>query len=368
MPPRLWRASRNIVFLGLVVLGLLNLIGKSGRGGEKKLFQFALTGNSKNFDQENELLLKRGWKFPSNFKEDDQTFSSTFEAALFAAQNYRLTVPNSQIPKLIHQTWWSYNTSKQEYIHNSTTSWRYKNQDYFHFVWNDTDIDLLVQHFYPGEYKNFQKLPKPVHKADMFRYIVLNTLGGIYADVDTLCLKPVDQWVRAKNLESWTYKNQTFSKPEHGFNFIIGIEVDVPVWHGEKYLQYYSTPLQITQWAMAASPGQPVLGKAIGDIFNSIRQASKDDLRWRDVTKLTGPAPWTSAVFWSWKGYGIDWKDLRGFGDKSRIIGEQLVLPMTGFSPGLGTTTKTGFDDMISKSIDDEDAYVQHLFKGSWRN
>ena len=36
---------------------------------------------------------------------------------------------------------------------------------------------------------------KPVQKADIFRYIVLMVHGGVYADIDVTCVRPVDQWI-----------------------------------------------------------------------------------------------------------------------------------------------------------------------------
>jgi hypothetical protein len=34
---------------------------------------------------------------------------------------------------------------------------------------------------------------------NMFRYIVLQTFGGVYSDIDTVCLKPISSWIPASN-------------------------------------------------------------------------------------------------------------------------------------------------------------------------
>lgn len=86
-----------------------------------------------------------------------------------------------------------------------------------------------------------------------------------------------------------------------------------------------------------------------------------------DVIELTGPGPWTDAVFWSWKAHEVDWQDLREFGDRGRIIGDELVLPITAFSPGLGEVLITNYGNMGSKPIRDKDARVQHTWDSSWR-
>ncbi len=82
---------------------------------------------------------------------------------------------------------------------------------------------------------------------------------------------------------------------------------------------------------------------------------------------MTGPAPWTQANFWSWKAYQIHWEDFREFGDSSRVVGDQLIFPITAFSPGLGEILITMFGNQGSKSISDKDARVRHMWKGSWR-
>jgi alpha 1,6-mannosyltransferase len=47
--------------------------------------------------------------------------------------------------------------------------------------------------------------------------------------------------------------------------------------------------------------------------------------------------------------------------EQPKLVGEDIyVLPITAFSPGL--------KKMGSKSINDSEARVQHLFSGSWKN
>jgi alpha 1,6-mannosyltransferase len=258
--------------------------------------------------------------------------------------------------------------SLKDHVEESTTSWKDKNPSYFHLLWNDTDIDLFVRHFYPGQYQRFSRLPKPVLKADLFRYMVLNSIGGVYADVDTICLRDVDNWIQPdKELQPWEYKGMKIDPPKEGFGFIIGVEADVPKDMGTKWKGIYYTPMQMCQWTMGGSPGHPALAKTIYSIFKTIGDKSRKELENMDVIQLTGPAPWTSSIFWSWKAFGVQWEDLREFGDRSRVIGDQLVLPITSFSPGLGQVLITMFGNMGSKRIEDPDALVRHLWAGSWR-
>jgi alpha 1,6-mannosyltransferase len=86
-----------------------------------------------------------------------------------------------------------------------------------------------------------------------------------------------------------------------------------------------------------------------------------------DVIQLTGPGPWTDAIFWSWKAHGVDWQDLREFGDKPRVIGDQFILPIAGFAPGYGEVLMTKFGTIGSKSVFHPDVRVRHHWAGTWR-
>ena len=54
------------------------------------------------------------------------------------------------------------------------------------------------------------------------------------------------------------------------------------------------------------------------------------------VINWTGPSVWTDAVLTYLKAkYGVDWTDLRGLRRPVRV-GDTVILPVTGFSPGVG--------------------------------
>ena len=86
-----------------------------------------------------------------------------------------------------------------------------------------------------------------------------------------------------------------------------------------------------------------------------------------DVIQLTGPGPWTDAIFWSWKAHGVDWHDLREFGDRARVIGDQLIFPISAFAPGYGEVLFGSFGKMGAKSVDDPYVRSRHHWAGSWR-
>lgn len=81
----------------------------------------------------------------------------------------------------------------------------------------------------------------PVLKADLVRYLLVFTFGGVYTDTDTICLKPIRNWGDGK--------------PD--ISLIVGVEADakdIPDWE-----KSYGRQLQMVQWTFAAAPGHPVL-------------------------------------------------------------------------------------------------------------
>ena len=93
------------------------------------------------------------------------------------------------IPKIIHQTWRDENIpGPREW----PESWRRHNPDWEYRLWTDADLQALVHDHYPDLTELFHAYPNPVQRADMGRYLILHRHGGVYADIDTECLAPLD--------------------------------------------------------------------------------------------------------------------------------------------------------------------------------
>ncbi len=91
------------------------------------------------------------------------------------------------IPKIIHQIWVGPHTppaifkASQESIKQHLPDWEYK-------LWTDADIPGLQLH----NQKYYDLSKNYGEKADILRYELLYKFGGIYLDVDVVCLKPLD--------------------------------------------------------------------------------------------------------------------------------------------------------------------------------
>lgn len=89
----------------------------------------------------------------------------------------------STVPTLIHQIWLG---DKQPPI-KLMQSWRLLHPFFKHIVWTDEKVRSLKLH----NQKIYDWLKSPTMKADLLRYEILYQLGGVYVDVDFLCLKSI---------------------------------------------------------------------------------------------------------------------------------------------------------------------------------
>lgn len=91
------------------------------------------------------------------------------------------------IPRLIHQTW-----KTADLPEGTSDSWQTLNPDWAWRLWTDADLLKLVQEHYPDLEELYLSYPHGVQRADLGRYLVLDRYGGVYADIDTECLAPLD--------------------------------------------------------------------------------------------------------------------------------------------------------------------------------
>ena len=98
------------------------------------------------------------------------------------------------IPKIIHQTWRS--DKLPNIFQNIYDINKEKNKDFEFKLWYHTpgppDIDEFIKKEYPDIYHIFSRCKYGVQKADIARLAILHHYGGIYYDLDILCLKELN--------------------------------------------------------------------------------------------------------------------------------------------------------------------------------
>ncbi|RAL15843.1 TPT-domain-containing protein [Aspergillus homomorphus CBS 101889] len=124
------------------------------------------------------------------------------------------------IPKLIHQTWFPAGSNMSENAQFWVQTMRAQNPDWEYVLWDDETNQLLVETHFPWFLQDYLRLPKEILRADVVRNLYMFLFGGMYADVDTEALRPVDGLfsghdtpLRAPSslLGSWTGRTKTQS-------------------------------------------------------------------------------------------------------------------------------------------------------------
>ena len=106
--------------------------------------------------------------------------------------NYLLE--ETTIPNILWQTY------KTDSIPNQAKplikSWLDKNPNLQWYFMDDTKCQQFIQdHFNQEFYNMYISLPFGVMKADVWRVAVVYVYGGIYADTDCECIKPISEWL-----------------------------------------------------------------------------------------------------------------------------------------------------------------------------
>ena len=186
--------------------------------------------------------------FFANFQPHHQSFNSydiQNLANAYYKNHYENVTPSTKprIPKIIHLIWLG--SSLPKLFEKYVQSWRDHHPDWTVKLWLEEDVFSFP--FVTGDKINQSK--NHGQRSDIFRYEILYRYGGLYADVDFLCLKPHDIL-------------------HHTCNFYASM-----------------SPFTVYNGLMAASPKHPIV-KICLDTINQIPEFGTES---NDIMTQTGP-------------------------------------------------------------------------------
>nr|QBK89108.1 MAG: glycosyltransferase [Mimivirus LCMiAC02] len=97
------------------------------------------------------------------------------------------------IPKIIHNIWYQGKNNIPPTYPNYTNTWKQKHPHFKYIFWDEDKITKLIINHYPHLYHKFSLYPRMIQRIDMAKYIIIYHCGGVYVDVDSECLKPIDK-------------------------------------------------------------------------------------------------------------------------------------------------------------------------------
>ena len=258
---------------------------------------------------------------------------------------------------IYHKIWQTTKLSPmrlEERDRNNLGKWDEMNPNWRHEVLTDGGCDEYVRDRFadrPEIVDVFTGLKDNILRADLIRYLVLLGDGGVYSDIDTESLKPIDQWIPSE------YKDVT--------NVAVGVEYDTFGNDPSPALLI----VQLVNWTIMSKAGSPLLDLTVRNAIRAINALAEKqqvpigliNANFNDVLASTGPAQLTLATFEYLSevtGTHVSWANVTGL-TSPKLIHDVLVLPVTAFGNGQ-THSNAG-------TTDDPAALVHHLFSGSWK-
>jgi mannosyltransferase OCH1-like enzyme len=175
------------------------------------------------------------------------------------------------IPRLLCQTWRS--ATLPEAARRLQAGWRSRNPEFTYRFYDDAACRAVVAAAFPDYLADYDRLPVPVMRADVFRYAVIFRDGGLYADVDMECLKPIGPVLK-------------------GGSCIFSVEAHLGRTRQREL--GYARGLQVANCIFAAEPRHPLLGAAVARSIELFR--AHDSGQPIPVEDITGPRMLTRLI------------------------------------------------------------------------
>lgn len=104
-------------------------------------------------------------------------------------------MPHDEIPKKIFQTWKT--KSLDPRMQAAVQSWIDLNPEYEHQLFDNEDCRNFIAEYFSDRVLNaYDNLRPGAYKADLWRYCFLLVHGGVYVDIDTTCLMPLEAMIK----------------------------------------------------------------------------------------------------------------------------------------------------------------------------
>ncbi|KAL9630835.1 MAG: hypothetical protein Q9164_006217 [Protoblastenia rupestris] len=122
-----------------------------------------------------------------------------------------LPFDRTRAPKLLHQSWKN-DTLPAKFQRWSATCQK-ANPDWEYVLWSDKDNLELITRFAPWFLKTYKDLKSEIYRADAIRNVYMHVFGGVYADLDTECIKSYDSLFAKYNISTAPYPKLNITLP-----------------------------------------------------------------------------------------------------------------------------------------------------------
>jgi mannosyltransferase OCH1-like enzyme len=136
------------------------------------------------------------------------------------------------IPHCIHQIWIQGADALPRRYRAGASTWVRRNAGWTHQIWDEVSLRGLMLARAPEWWDVYARQPEVEAKADVARYAVLDTLGGLYADIDTECRRPVAALLESSSarLHTTFYSWDMRAPIDCATNSVVASAPGHPIW------------------------------------------------------------------------------------------------------------------------------------------
>jgi hypothetical protein len=195
--------------------------------------------------------------------------------------------PQADISRCIHQIFFSERTrALPPELERNLAHLRRLNPDWDHRLYGAADMVHFIRQHYGQRMLDYFERISPAYgaaRADLFRYLLLYRVGGVYLDIKSSLRRPLREVLRADDrclLSRWRNKaGEEF--PGWGLHAELGDALG-----------------EFQQWHIVASAGHPYLRAVIERVLRNIQRYNPvlDGRGWIGVLRTTGPVAYTLAI------------------------------------------------------------------------
>lgn len=126
------------------------------------------------------------------------------------------------IPRILHQL--AKTDEIPPHLQGFQESWTRLNPEFSYHLWTNITLEAWVADQAPEFLELYRSYPRPICRAALGRYLLLDRIGGVYADLDCQCLQPMAGLLEGRELalacEPDAHHNQV-SVQERGLEQIV---------------------------------------------------------------------------------------------------------------------------------------------------
>ena len=172
--------------------------------------------------------------------------------------------PERGVPRIIFQTWKTRHDLPPRFAWWSR-SFRKHHPEWQYVRWDDHDNRAFIARDFPWFLSQYDAYPREIFRADIIRLFFLFRYGGLYADLDTQSLRPMDNDVAGKdvvlgrigNADSYdeTYMNAIMASAPGQLFWLLAISIAIERFpgiareSGTPMPEYFTGPFVITEAA-----------------------------------------------------------------------------------------------------------------------